>query len=796
MLPNDDGIAEPRSWRSGEYVIDLARRRLMHAGVPVDVEERAFDLIALLASRHEREIDRREIVAALWGRRPVSENTLRQVVYKARRAVGDDGQRQAVIRTLHGRSLRWVAPIEPVAEPPLAPAEPVTETPAGAARPAGERRPLTLTIAGAALLVVLVASALLVVRRPVAQPAPPLAIAPIDNATGETALDWTRNGLPGLLASLLESEGLDVVDPHVAAEAWDFKRAPGRTREQRLRDATGAAVVVDGTLRKLAGALYELDLAVQPPERVPVEIRVTGERPGTLAADAAPRIRRALGLGEAIARPAGAPADPFLAEAYARGMDAVARGRMADARSYFEVCAKGATASPSCRLGLGMAEIATHGLDEGEATLRRVLALASERGDATLAAKSLDELAHAAIVRHRFAAARDLLERAASYVAQSGDANERVTHELRVADAESRLGDADAASAALGRASALIARDRLRVRESDLHNAEALVARARGDFAGEERAERAALAASEAIGNERNAAGDAYNLALVLSRGGRRDEAIPLLARAYADARGKDAWLEFGAGDNLAIALLDTGLDQRAGAIAADLDRLALSEGNTSWQALIRLLDGAIALYRGDFAGARDAFDASGRLVDAKQDPDLDGAVLLFRAAATFASAPRDVAPIAREIDALAAAHEDASVAYSRHLVDALAAGAADRPAEARAALDAARATPHAEDTGEGNLRMVAFLLAPKHAAIAGVALAGFDLARRDDATTLRFYARWASASGNEEAARAAAARIAALREATLASLVSAPPFDASHADAGPPTRKEAAGHL
>lgn len=101
-----------QGWRWGEFLLRPAQRQLLRGGRPVAVEDRVFDLLVLLLQHRERPIDRQEVIAAIWGKRPVSDATLRQLVYKTRRAIGDDGEHQATIATLYGRSLQWVAPVE------------------------------------------------------------------------------------------------------------------------------------------------------------------------------------------------------------------------------------------------------------------------------------------------------------------------------------------------------------------------------------------------------------------------------------------------------------------------------------------------------------------------------------------------------------------------------------------------------------------------------------------------------------------------------------------------------------
>ena len=49
----------------------------------------------------------------LWGGRFVSETAVTSRIKQARRALGDDGQSQRMIKTLHGRGYRFVAPLGP-----------------------------------------------------------------------------------------------------------------------------------------------------------------------------------------------------------------------------------------------------------------------------------------------------------------------------------------------------------------------------------------------------------------------------------------------------------------------------------------------------------------------------------------------------------------------------------------------------------------------------------------------------------------------------------------------------------
>lgn len=91
--------------------IDLARRELTRGGERQSLEPKVFDLLVFLLERRDRVVPKDEILDALWPQVIVTEASLDRTIMKARRAVGDDARRQAVIRTVSRRGYRFVAPL-------------------------------------------------------------------------------------------------------------------------------------------------------------------------------------------------------------------------------------------------------------------------------------------------------------------------------------------------------------------------------------------------------------------------------------------------------------------------------------------------------------------------------------------------------------------------------------------------------------------------------------------------------------------------------------------------------------
>jgi TolB-like protein/Tfp pilus assembly protein PilF len=113
----------------GEYEIDLAAFELRHAGRPCAVEPQVLELLAYLVRNAGRLVTKADLIEHVWDGRIVSDSTLASRVKSARRAIGDDGEQQRLIKTVHSRGVRFVGEVraeagaaEPVAPPRQAPA--------------------------------------------------------------------------------------------------------------------------------------------------------------------------------------------------------------------------------------------------------------------------------------------------------------------------------------------------------------------------------------------------------------------------------------------------------------------------------------------------------------------------------------------------------------------------------------------------------------------------------------------------------------------------------------------------
>jgi pimeloyl-ACP methyl ester carboxylesterase len=112
--------------------LDLAVFELRRNGVAVPMEPQVFDVLRYLVQHRDRVVAKEELMDELWGGRFVSEAAVTSRIKQARRALGDDGQSQRMIKTLHGRGYRFVAPVDTDGSAPAAPPRP---EPATARRP-------------------------------------------------------------------------------------------------------------------------------------------------------------------------------------------------------------------------------------------------------------------------------------------------------------------------------------------------------------------------------------------------------------------------------------------------------------------------------------------------------------------------------------------------------------------------------------------------------------------------------------------------------------------------------------
>lgn len=492
----------PTEYRFGDYRLLPAARELWRDGRMLSVTRLAFDCIAYLVEHRHRAVGRDELVAALWGRVDVAEARVSELVLRARRTVGDDGQRQNAIRTVPGFGYRWVADTESVAQTgpgdagaaeadaqPAAGEAPVdalaTAAPTGrdgtaaadapsaaprttAAAPGARRTWMAATL-GISLLLVAIALAYAWrerTREPLAEAAAnhaAVAVLPLAVEAPREA-GWVRLGAMDLIAERLRSAGLTV--------------PPSENVLLALRDADAPATPAqrDGLARRLGIGAGIGGKATRTPSNWKVELDADVD--GVLHhveaehADVIEAARRSADLLlAALGRRAPADAHESVAteERLQQAQAALLANELDAARAILEAIPEPDRGSPQVGYRLAQVDFRGGRLDEAETELNRLLDDPAVRADPLLQARVRIVRGKVAFRRTDFAAAERDLDAALS--ALDGRDAARDAADALATRGASRVGlrRFDEAAADLGRARSLFqeAGDRIGIAQAD-----------------------------------------------------------------------------------------------------------------------------------------------------------------------------------------------------------------------------------------------------------------------------------------------------------------------------------------
>ena len=218
----------------GDYVLDGGRRELSRNSAPVALEPQVFDLLLYLVQNRDRVVTKDDLIASVWGGRIVSDSTLTTRINAARKAVGDSGNQQALIRTYARKGIRFVGDVQ--AERPgaagtdLTPpregtaAQPVT-APQGSAAPSAKSSATHLDWGGK----------------------PSLAILPFNNISDDPEQDYFSDGITeDLITALSKYRSLVVIARN---STFAFRGAGADVRHIGL--TLGADYLLEGSVRKI-----------------------------------------------------------------------------------------------------------------------------------------------------------------------------------------------------------------------------------------------------------------------------------------------------------------------------------------------------------------------------------------------------------------------------------------------------------------------------------------------------------------------------------------------------------------
>jgi TolB-like protein len=207
-------------FRFTDHTLDTERRELRRGEEPVAVEPQVLDLLICLVENRNRVVTKNDLIASVWGGRIVSEATLTSRIYAARKALGDSGHQQRLIRTIARRGLRFVGNVRSQPSGEVSAAEPDPSLPEEIRAPARLALPVP--------------------ERPA------IAVLPFDNMCGDPAQDYFSDGLSeDIITALSKLRRFFVIARN---SSFTYKGRPVHLKQ--VGEELGVSYVLEGSVRK------------------------------------------------------------------------------------------------------------------------------------------------------------------------------------------------------------------------------------------------------------------------------------------------------------------------------------------------------------------------------------------------------------------------------------------------------------------------------------------------------------------------------------------------------------------
>jgi TolB-like protein/DNA-binding winged helix-turn-helix (wHTH) protein len=217
----------------GDYVLDRERRELSRGSEQIALEPQVLDVLIHLVQNRDRVVTKDDLIACVWDGRIVSDSTLTSRVNAARRAVGDSGDRQEVIKTYARKGFRFLGEVRiagagdgssgPTEKGEIAPAAALRQADASVADE-GRRPGAALKWGGR----------------------PSIAVLPFSNLSGDSEQEYFADGITeDIITALSRHRSLAVITRN---GNFASKSASGDLRQAGL--TLGAEYLVEGSVRK------------------------------------------------------------------------------------------------------------------------------------------------------------------------------------------------------------------------------------------------------------------------------------------------------------------------------------------------------------------------------------------------------------------------------------------------------------------------------------------------------------------------------------------------------------------
>ncbi|MGY2932359.1 TolB-like protein [Bradyrhizobium sp. GM6.1] len=191
-------------------MLDGDLRELTCSGAAVPLQPQVFDLLLYLVAQRTRVVSKDDLISQIWSDRIISDSALNSRINAARKALGDDGASQRLIKTIPRKGFRFVGEVREEVAATTAPAQPVAALP----------RVLT--------------------------DRPAVAVLAFENMSGDPAQDYFGDGISeDILTALSKQRWFMVI-----ARNSSFTYKGRAVHIRQIAEELGVRYVVEGSVRK------------------------------------------------------------------------------------------------------------------------------------------------------------------------------------------------------------------------------------------------------------------------------------------------------------------------------------------------------------------------------------------------------------------------------------------------------------------------------------------------------------------------------------------------------------------
>ena len=97
-----------------DYELDISSQELIRDNHQVNIEPQVFDLLVYMVENRGKLIDHQELIKSIWNGRIVSDSAIASRISAARKAVGDNGKDQRLIKTVPRKGFKFLPAVETI----------------------------------------------------------------------------------------------------------------------------------------------------------------------------------------------------------------------------------------------------------------------------------------------------------------------------------------------------------------------------------------------------------------------------------------------------------------------------------------------------------------------------------------------------------------------------------------------------------------------------------------------------------------------------------------------------------